>query len=155
MSDLIGVVVGGVIAICGGAVVPLITHTLKAKYEARERDAARFAELVAAIYEYQYWLEEKTYKEIYGKEKPDTMAPYPKLLSIGMIYFPQFLVQIAQLNAEAKKYEALIMTKALDRFHGEIDKLNDGIDEAHGSYSNAQERLFDAMFDYADKRFKS
>jgi hypothetical protein len=54
--------------------------------DARKKRADKFEELVAAVYEFDHWLDGARQ----GKDAPERASPFAKVQSISSVYFPQF-----------------------------------------------------------------
>jgi hypothetical protein len=154
MSELLSVIVGGFIAICSGAMVQLMALHLKTQTEARERKAAKFEELVSAIYEYERWLEDKRARVVFGQGRPETISPYPKVLSISMMHFPEFLPKVTRLHAEGRNYEYWMFDIAQRKLASGINKLHDSFLEFYAPYNDIQEALLTEMLEYANRKFR-
>jgi hypothetical protein len=99
-TSLWPVVVGGLLAglfalggIGVGAVVASRRDAAQERREARKRRADKFEELVAAVYEFDHWLD-----SMRGHGGPQTTSPFSKVQSIAAVYFPQFSELISELN---------------------------------------------------------
>jgi DNA-binding helix-hairpin-helix protein with protein kinase domain len=67
--------------------------------EARKRRADKFEELVAAVYEFDHWLDGIRNRDAFGHDNvAETASPFAKVQSISSIYFPQFVEPIAELD---------------------------------------------------------
>lgn len=55
----------------------------------------KFEELIAALYEFDYWIENWRQIEVYGKEIPPEVSPFCQIEAIVAVYFPQFIERIA------------------------------------------------------------
>jgi hypothetical protein len=59
--------------------------------EKRRRRAEKFEELVAAVYEFDHWLDNHWRAGAYGEENlPETASPFAKMQAIVGIHFSQF-----------------------------------------------------------------
>jgi hypothetical protein len=154
MSDLIGVAVGGMIALCGGAGTQWLMHHLKTQTELRQRRAVKFEEAVALVYEYDHWLDEKRNRVVFGEQNSETLSPYAKIYALAAVYFPQFLVTVTALRVAARKYEMWMLMKMQKRLENKLLELNDGFTEAYADFNELQERLLNEFTAYADKVFK-
>jgi hypothetical protein len=73
--------------------------------EKTQRRADKFEELVAAVYEFDDWLEGLTDREAFGRENiPIAASPFAKVQSILSVYFPQFNHQVIELASAADLY---------------------------------------------------
>jgi hypothetical protein len=67
--------------------------------EAKQRRADKFEELVAAVYEFDHWVQHIGSPEVNGRDIPQTVSPFAKLQSISSVYFPQFNEAIRELDS--------------------------------------------------------
>jgi hypothetical protein len=78
-TSLWPVVVGGLLALGGtvaGAIATTIRDATQQRYETRKRRADKFEELVAAVYEFDHWLDGIRNRDAYGNDKvPETASP--------------------------------------------------------------------------------
>jgi hypothetical protein len=110
-ATLIPVVVGGLIAFAGGWLGPWLLEGRKEAAEKRQRRIQKFEELVAAIYEFDYWIETLRKVQAYGEALPMEVSPFGKIEAIAAVYFPRFMERITPLDKAARDYRAW-MTKA-------------------------------------------
>jgi hypothetical protein len=101
-TSLWPVVVGGLLGV-GGTMVGVIGTTIRdaarQRHETRKRRADKFEELVAAVYEFDHWLESMRERNAYGNSNgPETASPFAKMQSISSVYFPLFSELIAELE---------------------------------------------------------
>lgn len=119
-----------------GAVVPLVSAviggglTLAGQWvlQGRQTEAAKkkqradkFEELVALLYEHQYWL--KTVREIRAFNRADVEPPSPfaKAIAISAAYFPQFNNAILALDVAAGEYEVWMLEQRQKRMNGSLE----------------------------------
>ena len=55
--------------------------------EAKKRRSDKFEELVAAVYEFDHWVEGVRQRETVGVDIPETVSPFAKVEAISSIYF--------------------------------------------------------------------
>jgi hypothetical protein len=108
MSELLGVVVGGVIALGGGVATQLVSYRLQRQTELRKIKETKFEELVPAIYEFEHWLDQKRLREVYGEDRPETIAPWGKIFLIIAVYFAQLYPTMLKVRSAASNYEVWI-----------------------------------------------
>ena len=155
MADIVGVIVGGVLAVGGGAASQWFLHHLKTQTETRQRRGVKFEEMVAALYEYDHWLDNKRNRLVYGKDLPETASPFAKLYAISAVYFRQFSGQVRVLEAASREYELWMTQRAGHRLAKELNKLNEGFNEAYDDFSKRQITLKSDLLDYAEKVFRA
>jgi hypothetical protein len=103
-ATLIPVVVGGVIALAGSWLGPQLVERRREAEAKRQRRAAKFEELLTAVYEYDLWTDNTMRARVWGEEVSSTVSPFAKIEAIAAVYFPQFTRQVEALNATATKY---------------------------------------------------
>lgn len=118
-ATLIPVVVGGLIGLAGGWLGPWLLEQRKEAAEKRQRRAQKFEELVAALYEFDYWIESLRKVQAYGQDLPPEVSPLGKIEAIAAVYFPQFIDRILALDKAARDYRAWMTTAALARIADE------------------------------------
>lgn len=74
-TSLMPVIVGGVLAIAGGATSSVILHVMRTKAEKRNKRSEKFEEMVAAVYEHSHWLEQARNIRVFGSEGAITLSP--------------------------------------------------------------------------------
>lgn len=103
------VVAGGLLGV-GGTVVGMIGTTIRdaaqQRHEKARRRADKFEELVAAVYEFDHWLDGIRLRDAIGIDngEPQRVSPFAKVQAISSVYFPQFNDAVAELDAAATKY---------------------------------------------------
>lgn len=154
MPDLASVIVGGLLTLGGGGATQLFLHVLKTDSEHKTKRAAKFEELVTALYEYDHWLDTMRNVRVFGDEAKPTMSPYAKVHAIASLYFPEFMDRIAGLNIEADKYELWMMQQGQKRLRKEIDGLGNGGIEASEPYRLSRIRLMNDLQKFGSEQFK-
>ncbi|PSO19534.1 hypothetical protein C7G42_14895 [Bradyrhizobium sp. MOS003] len=132
-----------------GSVVTIIREIAQHRRDAKKRRADKLEELVAAIYEFDHWLECERNRKVYGEDIPATMTPFAKVQSISSIYFPRFSNLLTELDVAASGLEVWIAKGAHKRLNKDIAGLNDGQAEAYRPYMEKRENLLSALGKYA------
>lgn len=153
MTELIGVVIGGLLALGGGVWSHWYQHRLSSAEERRKLKAAKIEELLAAVYEFDHWLDEKRNKEVFGEDRPDTVCPFAKLEAIAAVHFPRFLPRMRELRLEGRKYERWMISRKTKRLEKAIGELNDGFDDVYGNYLAKRDELQTEVVSYAKEQF--
>jgi hypothetical protein len=123
--------------------------------EKKKRRADKFEELVAALYEFDHWINNQRRQRAYGEALPDTISPFAKLQSISSVYFPQFDKQIGELSTATSGYRVWMGEFAKKRIEGRVNpKEEDGFSEAYGEYLDKLNKLLDALKEFARKEFQ-
>ena len=157
-TSLWPVVVGGLLGV-GGTMVGVIGTTIRdaarQRHETRKRRADKFEELVAAVYEFDHWLDGIRQRDAFGVgDARDTVSPFAKMQSISSIYFPQFSELIAELDRASSQYRIWIYTAEQKRVSNNIAQISDGFDEAFGPYAQKREALLKALQKFAHDEFQ-
>jgi hypothetical protein len=148
-TSLLGVVVGGVIALAGF----VVRDVLQEWRDKKKRRADKFEELVAAVYEFDHWIEAARDKYVYGRDVPETVSPFAKVQSISSIYFPQFRILVGELNSAALMYRVWMLGAQGKRLNG-LANFNDGFKDVIGPYIDAHGALLNALQEFAREHFQ-
>jgi hypothetical protein len=153
-TSLWPVVVGGLLTglfALGGIGVGLVGTACREaaleRREARKRRADKFEELVAAVYEYDHWLDSSDRERDASGfvQTRNTVSPFAKVQSISSVYFPQFSELIGMLDFATHEYIVWIYASP---------KLGPGDVEASAPYMRAREELLDALKNFAHAEFQ-
>jgi hypothetical protein len=79
--------------------------------EARKRRADKFEELVAAVYEFDHWIEVHKAATTDRIPFPQTMSPMIKVSTISAVYFPQFGKPAFEMELASVLYLNSILSK--------------------------------------------
>jgi hypothetical protein len=155
LATLVPVVIGGVIALSGTWLGPWISERHKEKQERKKINASKFEELVAAVYEFDGWLDKERDANFANEASKQGMSPFAKLEAIAAVYFPQFDGLIRQLDQEAGKYTIWMNQTRVKIITGTLaaDPL-DGYKEMIEPYAEARNKLLQALRDFAHKEFR-
>ena len=82
LATLVPVVIGGVIALSGTWLGPWISERHKEKQERKKINASKFEELVAAVYEFDGWLDKERDANFANEASKQGMSPFAKLEAI-------------------------------------------------------------------------
>jgi hypothetical protein len=111
--------------------------------------------LVAAVYEFDHWLDSIRRRDVYGESNiPQTVSPFAKVQSISAVYFPQFSELIVELDRASTQYSIWIHTAAQRRIANDIAHLSDGFNEAITPYVQKREALLNALKKFAHDEFQ-
>jgi hypothetical protein len=157
-TSLWPVVVGGLLALGGtvaGAIATTIRDAAQQRHETRKRRADKFEELVAAVYEFDHWLEGIRNRNVFGiGNGPERVTPFAKVQSISSVYFPQFSDLVRELERASSQYMIWIHEAAQKRLTNYIANLNEGSKEVIGPYLQKREALLDALKKFAHAEFQ-
>jgi hypothetical protein len=156
-TSLWPVVVGGVLALGGtvaGAIATTIRDAAQQRHERKKRRADKFEELVAAVYEFDHWLD-----SMRGHGGPKTVSPFSKVQSIAAVYFPQFSELISELNGASRQYRIWIVeawAKGVPELPTTefITERLDRYDELHEPYAQKRDALLAALAKFAREEFQ-
>jgi hypothetical protein len=156
-STLLPVVVGGLLALAGGIIgsaATVLNTWHQSSLEKTKRRAENFQELVTAVYEFDHWLDTKQDIQVHHNEAtPLGISPLASLEGLSAVYFPSFLSRVLALKNSATYFQTWIGNAAMRRARGDMEHVNDGLQEAYGPYVDAREALLSDLIDYAKKEF--
>lgn len=151
------VIVGGLLAMGGIAinnVVNFLLNRQKSEEEKRKERAAKFEELVAAIYEFDHWLDIERNRGLGSITDAPTMSPFAKIQAIGAVHFPNLDPLIRELEDKTATYRNWIETANYQRQSGQLVKFPSGYMEALKPYMDARDKLIDELKGFAHRKFR-
>jgi hypothetical protein len=154
MENLLPVIVGGLIGLAGGFIGPWFLQKTKDASERKKHRAEKFEELVQTVYEHQFWLNNVKDIRVFAEKREEPPSPFAKLESIAMVYFPQFLPSIPELDKLSDAYEMWMREGAKKRLAGRIRELSDGIMEVYNPYSKQLISFLAELRTYAKTEFE-
>jgi len=159
LAAVVPVVVGGVMALVGGAGMQWYLHRDKTAEERRVRKRDKFESLVLALYEYDHWLDERSRKSVWGEEREPGLSPYAKMQAIAAIYFPQFTNSFGELRQVSFVYERWMMAAGLKRLKfvrsppgtKDLPNITEGFDEVYRPYRDKRDAILDELRAFASR----
>lgn len=151
------IVIGGALAIAGGAVtsgLALLSKHIESSSERKKRRADKFEQLVTAIYEFDHWLTSMRNIEAYGNAGEVGMSPMAKIEALAAVHFPTFNRPIGNLSDGATVYTAWMVGAKRKRLLNQLDTMNEGLDEAYSLYLGAMNKLLSALRAFAEQEFR-
>src|SRR5262245_11325220 len=106
LASVVPVIVGGVMALVGGAGMQWYLHREKTTEERKVRRAAKFEELITSLYDFDHWLLQQKNIRVFGEKSEVGPSPLSKVQAIVSLYFPQFTERVRELAEGAGKYES-------------------------------------------------
>jgi hypothetical protein len=159
-TSLWPVVVGGLLTglfALGGIGVGLVASARRdAAQDRREKEkrrADKFEELVAAVYEFDLWVEGYRQREVLGRDIALTASPLAKMQSISAVYFPQFYESIREWDGATGAYRRWMQDYALRRTSDSGANLSDG-NEVYAPYLDKRGALLDALTTFVHDEFQ-
>jgi hypothetical protein len=160
-TSLWPVVVGGLLAglfALGGIGVGLVgtarRDAAQEHHEKAKRRADKFEELVAAVYEFDHWLDSSR-QRAFGADIPETVSPFAKVQSISSVYFPQFDEAIRELDGATTRYRMWIQAAAVRRLDNNItQEVSEGLTEAFTPYAQKRDALLGTLTKFAHDEFQ-
>lgn len=149
---LLPVIIGGILAIVGGAVGPAISHLLPHRSSLRADRTSRFEALLASMYAFDHWLDLTKNAIAFGAEADLGPPPISQTVSIASLYFPNLLDSVRAVEIASVSYKSWMSQAGQRRLSGETLKINDGLEEAYRPYLRALNGFFDAATKYASDR---
>jgi hypothetical protein len=178
-TSLWPVVVGGLIGVGGtlaGTIGTFIRDWAQQRREAKKRRAEKYEELVAAVFEFDHWVDRQRRRLVKLEDIPETVDPFGKVQSISSVYFPKFSKSIDEMDAASSKYydelELYKLAKARrqakvgiaiypppeHRIHSvpsdEADEADEAVKKAGDAYNESRDALITSLRDFARKAFQ-
>ena len=156
MEDIVPVLVGGLLTLGGVVAAALgtgIRDVVQRRSEERKRRSDKFEELVAAVYDFDHWLDRLKDRFIFGADVPETVSPFGKVQSISSVYFPQFSTLANDLDEAATEYRRWMIGAGEKRLNKDPTHIG-GFVEAYEPYKRKRNALLDALQKFARKHFK-
>jgi hypothetical protein len=153
MDNLLPVIVGGLIGLAGGFVGPWFLQKTKEAAERKKHRAEKFEELVQALYQHRFWLQTVKHIRVFGDNRDEPLSPFARLESIAMVYFPQFLQSITELDRLSDAYEIWMHEGVKKRLAGKIRELSD-VTDIYTPYSTRLASLLSELRTYAKAEFE-
>ena len=122
--------------------------------ETRKRRADKFEEFVAALYEFDDWIERHSRATAGTIEAPQTMSPLAKVQSISSVYFPQFEGSVHELDLASADYLNWIWSTDPRRGYKHDERMDHGYVYASTSYGQQLDSLLDALQKFAHDEFQ-
>ncbi|WP_132663894.1 hypothetical protein [Rhizobium sp. PP-CC-3G-465] len=145
---LLPVLIGGVLAVIGGAVGPAIGHILVAREAARTRRRERLEALLAAVISQSDWLQAKVRTTLFS-ENPDIQTqPLPTAVSIATIYFRDLLPALRTLEIASLEYQGWITTAGINRLENKKAEFEEDFKTTYGAYIKEVANFMDAVENY-------
>jgi hypothetical protein len=105
MSGMLGVFIGGVVALLGSWLGPWFSERRKEAAKRRRRRIQKYEELVSAIFEFDSWIDMLRRNQAWGENLPSAgVSPFAKVLAIADVYFPECTDQVHALGQAAENY---------------------------------------------------
>jgi hypothetical protein len=157
-TSLWPVVVGGLLGV-GGTLVGVIGTTIRdvaqQRHDKAKRRADKFEELVAAVYEFDHWLNGIRNRCLDGiGNGPETVSPFAKVQSISSVYFPQFDESIAELDRTSNDYKGWIYVAGAQRVSENLIIGPDEYSAATMPYIRKREALLNVLKKFAHDEFQ-
>jgi hypothetical protein len=140
--------------VAGSFVGPWFLEIFKERNEKKKKRAEKIEELVAAVYEFDHWLDQYRNITAYGNEGTVGVSPLAKMEAIAATHFPDFLPKITQVSIQASGYKVAIAGSGQKRLAGKISEVNDGLIEAQRPYAQARNELLDELKTFAGEQLK-
>ena len=153
-GTLVPVLVGGAIGLVGGWLGPMLVERRKEATEKKKIRAAKFEELVAAVYEHQHWLNRASDIRVFGQTGEIQLSPLSKIHAISSTYFPELDAKIKDVEKTARNYEMWMLEAGKRRLAGDTDNLHKGSMEVYRPYFGALNSLLDELREYAKRELK-
>ena len=155
MADLLSVVVGGVLALGGGAGTQWYLHGLKVAEERRARRGVKFEELVSAVYDHEHWLEERRSALVFAGQDVTRMSPLSRIEGLCAIYFPEFDGAVQELVRANSKYVRWMLGEGQKRVRGAAAvEIGEGFEPVYDAYLDARSRILEELKAFGRREFR-
>lgn len=151
-TQLAPVVVGGLIAIVGAGIGPVVAHMVTDRSAARRERALKFEELLAVLNEHDTWLEKARDRIVLGKEADEGASPLPRALALSALYFPSLTSVIRRLEGPTSAYLHWMNEAGLRRLKDPMSNYGTGFREAYNQFLPEYNGVLDEVSDYAIQR---
>jgi hypothetical protein len=148
MSGMLGVFIGGVLALLGSWLGPWFSERRREAAKRRRRRIQKYEELVGAIFEFDSWVDMLRRNQAWGDSLPSTgVSPFAKVLAIADVYFPECCGQVYALGQAAEEYRHwVVKAHVACRASGATPHLTSPeFVEAAKPYNAARDRLLDDL----------
>jgi hypothetical protein len=133
---------------------PSLLEHRKEAAEKKKRRAEKFEELVAAIYEFDHWLDRQNDIIVHGEQGTIEVSPFAKIQAISAVYFPQFDDKIAELDRATLGYRVWMGAAGEKRLMGDTAGMRGGFNEAYLPYGKKRNALLTALKEFARSEFQ-
>jgi hypothetical protein len=155
-ASLIGVIVGGGLAICGGLVsggITVINQWLDRADRKKKLRAEKLEELVRSIYDFDHWMGKNKDYYLFGATENLEPSPFARVEAISAVYFPMLREKISACDYAASQYLHWMTKAGQKRLQGKMDELHEGFNEAYRPYGASRHDLLVALGKYGEREF--
>ena len=152
-APLLMVLAGGALTLAGTWLGPWISERRKERAERQKRRVENFQELVAALFEFDHWLNNARRAIAIGEEVPDVVSPFWKVHAISAAYFPEFEAAIQALDSATSRYRLWMAEVGQDHLGGQAGGVSGGHKEAYEPYQQSRDGFLKALKEFAAKEF--
>lgn len=146
---LLPVLIGGLLPLLGIAVGPMISQWLEGRANTASVRVQRFEELLDILQRQEEWTNLLRSVNAYGEDHEIPTEPLHKAYAIAALHFPQFLMDLRQLDAATRAYSHWTSEAALRRLEGNISGIGDGFPEVANPFLTKLHELQHKLIDYA------
>ena len=149
--SLLPIITGGLIALLGGAVGPVVSHFLASKKEKKRERIEKFEELFEVLSEYEQWVDAERMRIVWGVAGVRSPSPLLRAQAICAIYFHDLKPNLADLSTAVGPYFVWMGAAGVRRV-GKKPNINDGFNEAYMPYRQKWTECVTAVSDYATRK---
>ena len=153
-APLLMFLAGGALTLAGTWLGPWASERRKARAERQKNRSEKFQELVAALFEFDHWVDNATKAVAFGEGVPDVVSPFWKVHAISAAYFPDFEAAIQALDVASSRYKLWMTEAGQKRLAGQAGRASEGYKEAYEPYQQARDGLLRALKAFAAKEFR-
>lgn len=143
-NGLLGVAIGGFIAIVGSAIGPTLQHFLT---DRSRREAARLANvqaIIVAVHELEDWLEKKRANIAFGKEHEVGLSPLATVEALTRVHFPEAKIDLLQLSLSVAQCNGWAIDRMVERVNGRTQEMGNWTEVIRG-FGEAKSNLIQAV----------
>jgi hypothetical protein len=138
LTSLLPAVVGGLLVLAG----QWLSRGLESQADKQRRRAAKYEEMMVALYEFDHWLNQMRNHRVFGLGEEPGMSPFPRARAICSLYFPNLTPQLKELDIAADRYELWMMQSGQKRLQaGGRQVFDEGISDVYRPYLELRHQL--------------
>lgn len=148
LVSLLPVIIGGLIALLGGAVGPVVSHFLTSKNDRKRERIEKFEELFELLGDYERWVESEYKRMVWGEKTVSRPSPLLRAQAICAMYFHDLKPYLVELNEATANY-FLWMSDAGIRRVQKTPNISEGFKDVYAPYHRKWVECVKATSDYA------
>lgn len=142
--------VGALAALVGVYLGPWLNE----RSEKKRRRSEKFEDLVAILHEHRHWLDMCKDVKAWGEDKPLGVSPLARGQAIAIVYFPQLVAGIKELDTAATQYEFGVLSAGAKRLNGNLTEVGPTVIKAAEPYMKRFGTLMMELSDFGAREFR-